>query len=210
MDGQPSPELRTQILGNLQRFERRALPSAGRRRAAVALVIGKAAVSGEPCFVLTRRASSLPAHAGQWALPGGRCDAGETAVAAAVRETHEEIGVALTAGAALGLLDDYATRSGYVITPVVLWHGMHFSFAPNPGEVAGVYEVPLAELGHPRVPELRQIPESDRPVISVPLPSVNSAIHAPTAAILYQLWEVALAGRATRVAHYEQPVFAWR
>jgi 8-oxo-dGTP pyrophosphatase MutT (NUDIX family) len=202
-------ELRAQILDNLRRFERRPLPSGGRRRAAVALVIG-AAESGEACFVLTRRASTLPSHAGQWALPGGRCDTGEDVIDTAIRETHEEVGLSLHADAALGLLDDYATRSGYLITPVVLWHGDRFTFAPDPREVAAVYEVPIAELRHPRVPELQRIPESDRPIISVPLPSVNSDIHAPTAAILYQLREVALAGRSTRVAHYEQPVFAWR
>ena len=68
--------------------------------------------------------------------------------------------------------------------------------------------MPLAELERPDVPRLRQIPESERPVISVPL--LGTHIHAPTAAILFQLREVALHGRATRVAHFEQPVFAWR
>lgn len=210
MDGQVSPALRTQLIDNLKRFERRALPREDRRRAAVALVIGTAAVSGEPCFLLTRRASTLGSHAGQWALPGGRRDSGESIIDTALRETLEEVGLALTADAVLGLLDDYVTRSGYVITPVVLWHGAPFSCVHDPREVAGVFEVPVAELGHPRVPELRNIPESDRPLISVPLPSVNCTIHAPTAAIIYQLWEVAFAGRDTRVAHYEQPVFAWR
>jgi 8-oxo-dGTP pyrophosphatase MutT (NUDIX family) len=210
VDGQVSPALRTQLVDNLKRFERRALPSEGRRRAAVALVIGMAAGSGEPCFILTRRASTLGSHAGQWALPGGRRDSGEGIMHTALRETAEEIGIELQADDVLGLLDDYPTRSGYVITPVVIWHGSYFAFMHNPSEVAGVYEVPVAELGHPRVPELRNIPESDRPVLSVPLPSVKCTIHAPTAAIIYQLWEVAFAGRDTRVAHYEQPVFAWR
>jgi 8-oxo-dGTP pyrophosphatase MutT (NUDIX family) len=202
--------LRAQLTDNLKRFERRALPREGKRRAAVALVIGIAADSGEPCFILTRRASTLGSHAGQWALPGGRRDSGEDIIDTALRETMEEIGIDLRSDTVLGVLDDYATRSGYVITPVVLWHGAPFVFAHDPREVAGVYEVPVAELGHSRVPELRHIPESDRPLISVPLPSVNCTIHAPTAAIIYQLWEVAFAGRDTRVAHYEQPVFAWR
>ena len=68
--------------------------------------------------------------------------------------------------------------------------------------------LPLAELERPDVPRVRSIPESDRPVLSIPL--LGAHIHAPTAAILYQLRQVALRGGATRVAHYEQPTFAWR
>ena len=77
----------------------------------------------------------------------------------------------------------------------------------DPAEVAAVYRVPLEDLDAPEVPRLRRIPESDRPVISIPL--LGADIHAPTAAILFQLREVAVHGRSTRVAHYEQPVFAW-
>ena len=70
-----------------------------------------------------------------------------------------------------------------------------------------MFSAPLQELERPDVPQLRTIPESDRPVISIPL--LGTHIHAPTAAILYQLREVAMRGDATRVAHFEQPVFAW-
>ena len=108
----------------------------------------------------------------------------------------------------LGLLDDYPTRSGYVITPVVVWGPATVPLTANPREVASVHRIPLTDLEHPDVPELRAIPESDRPVISLPLAGTH--IHAPTAAVLYQLREVAVAGRATRVAHFEQPVFAWK
>jgi len=89
-----------------------------------------------------------------------------------------------------------------------VWTDTESDLAPNPQEVAAVYRVPLAELERPDVPRLRQIPESERPVISIPL--LGTQIHAPTAAILYQLREVAVRGRATRVAEFEQPVFAWR
>jgi hypothetical protein len=127
---------------------------------------------------------------------------------AALRELAEEVGLALPPASVLGLLDDYPTRSGYAITPVVVWTDTESDLAPNPQEVAAVYRVPLAELERPDVPRLRQIPESERPVISIPL--LGTQIHAPTAAILYQLREVAVRGRATRVAEFEQPVFAWR
>ena len=108
----------------------------------------------------------------------------------------------------LGRLDDYATRSGFVITPVVAWCDRQAPLAHDPAEVAEIHRVPLAELERPGVPHLRRIPESERPVISIPL--VGTHIHAPTAAILFQLREVALWGRETRVHHYEQPTFAWK
>jgi len=164
--------------------------------------------SGRACFVLTRRAGGLRHHAGQWALPGGRIDPGETPEDAARRECAEEVGLVLAPGALLGRLDDYTTRSGFVITPVVAWCDAPAVLTPDPEEVAEIHRVPLAELDRPGVPHLRRIPESERPVISIPL--VGTHIHAPTAAILFQLREVAVWGRATRVAHYEQPVFAWK
>jgi len=199
--------LRERMRDRLDAFERRPHDGAELRHAAVALAL-LPGENGLPCFVLTRRAPKLKAHQGQWALPGGRIDPGESPVEAALRELHEEVGLALEAEAVLGLLDDYPTRSGYCMTPVVVWAGERAQLAPNPDEVAKAYRVPLAELERPDVPQLREIPESDRPVISVPL--LGTFIHAPTAAILYQLREVALRGEATRVAHFEQPVFAWK
>src|SRR5690606_23892073 len=161
-----------------------------------------------PCWVLTRRAARLPRHAGQWALPGGRIDPGESAEAAALRELEEEVGLAVPPDAVLGQLDDYPTRSGYVITPVVVWGGEAATLRPDPREVAEVHRIPLAALLRPEVPRLRRIPESDRPVISIPLSVAD--VHAPTAAVVYQLREVVVRGRPTRVDHFEQPVFAWR
>lgn len=140
-------------------------------------------------------------------LPAGGLARGEVPLDAALRELREEVGLELGPDAVLGALDDYPTRSGFVITPVVVWGGAGAPLAPDPKEVASVHRVPLDELAKPGVPHLRSIPESTRPVISIPL--VGTQIHAPTAAILFQLREVGLEGRATRVAHYEQPVFAW-
>src|SRR5204863_8525771 len=90
---------------------------AERRPAAVAIVLVPDD-DGRACFLLTRRAATLRAHARQWALPGGRIDAGESAEAAALRELAEEVGLTLHADAVLGRLDEYPTRSGFVITPI--------------------------------------------------------------------------------------------
>jgi 8-oxo-dGTP pyrophosphatase MutT (NUDIX family) len=200
-------DLRQRVRGHLGGFERRAHATEGLRPAAVVLAL-LPDEAGRPCFLITRRASGLRSHGGQWALPGGRLDSGESPQQAALRELDEELALRLDARSVLGLLDDYPTRSGYVITPVVAWVGAEAELEPNPHEVEAVYRVPLTELDRPDVPRLRSIPESDRPVISVPL--LGTHIHAPTAAILYQLREVGIRGLSTRVADYEQPVFAWR
>jgi 8-oxo-dGTP pyrophosphatase MutT (NUDIX family) len=199
--------LRERARAHLAGFERRAQAPAGRRPAAVAAVL-MPDEEGRACFLLTRRADRLRAHARQWALPGGRLDPGESAEAAALRELREEVGLALDADAVLGLLDDYPTRSGFVITPVVTWGASAGPLTPNPDEVKHVYQVPLDDLERPEVPILVSIPESDRPVIQLPI--LSSLIHAPTAAVIYQMREVVVHGRGTRVDHFEQPVWAWR
>jgi 8-oxo-dGTP pyrophosphatase MutT (NUDIX family) len=172
--------------------------------------------TGPVQVLLTRRAPKLRTHAGQWALPGGRVDPGESVVTAARRELAEELGLELPESAVLGRLDDYPTRSGFVISPVVLWAGpVHAGGADRPGdralhprrgEVAAVYGIPLDQLDVE--PIFVSIPESDAPVIRLPL--MGRFVHAPTGAVLYQFRELVLHGRATRVGHLEQPVFAWR
>ena len=104
-------KLRERVAANVAGFDRRSHEDAELRAAAVALALLPDA-SGAPCFVLTRRAAKLRAHTGQWALPGGRIDEGETAAQAALRELSEEGGLQLPAESVLGLLDDYPTRSG--------------------------------------------------------------------------------------------------
>ncbi|WP_200171769.1 NUDIX hydrolase [Tomitella cavernea] len=171
---------------------------------AVALAVSTR--DGVPGIWLTRRSPALRKHPGQFALPGGRMDPGEDAPTAARRELTEELGVALPDCAVLGLLDDYPTRSGYTMTPVVLWAGADRVTTANPGEVAEVFFVPFDELDVE--PLFDRIPESQRPVIK--LPWRGGYLHAPTAAVIYQFREVVLHGEHTRVADFEQPVFAWR
>ena len=165
-------------------------------------------VSGGAAFLLCRRASRLSTHAAQWALPGGRVDPGETVVEAALRETDEEVGVRLSESSVLGLLDDYPTRSGYVITPVVLWGGGRLDLRPAPDEVTAVYRVGLHQLQRDDSPRFIDIPESPRPVVQIPLG--NDLIHAPTGAVLLQLRWLGLEGRHDPVDQLEQPVFAWK
>lgn len=196
---------RAELAAGLEAFPRREQPLSGRRAASVAVVVLQAGT--EPGVVVTKRSSRLRTHAGQWALPGGRADPGETAEDAARRELYEELGLPVERSAVLGLLDDYATRSGYRITPVVVWAAVtEAELAPNPDEVASAHVVPMSELDVE--PRFTAIPQSPAPVIQLPL--LGTHIHAPTAAVLYQFREVALHGRATRVDHLEQPVFAWQ
>ncbi len=198
--------LRNAAREHLRRFERRACAVEGRRAAAVALVLLADDV-GDAGLLLTRRAAGLRQHARQWALPGGGLDPGESPEEAALRELAEEVGLRLSADAILGLLDDYPTRSGFVITPVVVWGGPTATLRPNPAEVASVHHVALRDLEHPDIPTLVAIPESERPVIQLPI--LSTLVHAPTAAVVYQLREVVVHGRPTRVDHFEQPVWAW-
>ncbi len=167
-----------------------------------------AGVAGGPAFLLTRRASKMRAHPGQWALPGGRLDSGESALDAARRELTEELGLTVGDDALLGTLDDYATRSGYVITPFVFWGGADPPMTPDPGEVESLHRISFRELCRADSPRFVTIPESDRPVVQVALG--NDLIHAPTGAVLLQFRRVAIEGVAERVDQLEQPVFAWR
>ncbi len=183
-----------------------AAPSA-LKRAAVVMALTESSDGDDTAFLLTKRASSLRAHRGQWALPGGRCDGGETPVEAALRELDEELALKLRADAVLGTLDDYPTRSGYLITPVVVWAPDSAAIRPNPDEVASVHRIALATIEREEAFDFVAIPESARRVIR--FHHQMSLIHAPTAALIYQFREV-LAGRHTRVTDLEQPVFAWK
>jgi 8-oxo-dGTP pyrophosphatase MutT (NUDIX family) len=199
-----NPLTKDSVAARLVGFPRVTADMADLKQAAVAVCV--VVRDGLPCLLLTRRAAGLRAHAGQWALPGGRRDDGETPVDGALRELAEEVGLELGQDSVLGLLDDYVTRSGYVITPVACWAGSVGRLAGSEAEVASLHEVPVADLDVE--PRLVSIPESDAPVIQLPL--LGGYLHAPTAAVVHQFCRIACRGEVHRVAHYEQPVFAWR
>lgn len=213
--------LHRQLCSRLQRFEVLQHDVAEAQHAAVALVVVEegfgAGLDGLPehdqwqsraALLLTRRAASMRRHAGQWALPGGRLDPGETPEVAALRELHEEVGLLLDPGRILGRLDDFTTRSGFVMTPVVVWGGRAELLVPNPAEVASIHRIPVSEFLRGDAPLLEPEQDGEAPVLRMPVGT--GSIAAPTAALLFQFREVLLAGRATRVAHFEQPRFAWR
>jgi len=213
--------LNEQIRRNLGALEIRRADPGTYRIAAVAVAVAEegegarlegiadpAGWSREAALILTRRASDLRDHPGQWALPGGRVDAGESAEETALRELAEEVGLVLDAGAVLGRLDDYVTRSGFAITPVVVWAGTARTLAANPAEVASIHRIPVHEFMRADAPLLDRIADSEHPVLRMPVGT--SWIAAPTAAVLYQFRELCIAGRPTRVGHFEQPLFARR
>jgi 8-oxo-dGTP pyrophosphatase MutT (NUDIX family) len=199
-------DLRSRIEGHLARFERVALPTEGRRLAAVAIVIAPSPHG--PAFLLTRRAMHLRRNAGNYALPGGGLDPGEDAIAAACRETQEEVGVDLPREAALGLLDDFATLGGHVVTPVVLWSDTPLTPVANPDEVHLVWQVPLADLDHPRAPRREKHPQGGPPILR--MFARGGWVNPPTAAFLYQFREVCLHGRPCRTDAIGQPSWTAR
>lgn len=215
-------ELRHYIAANLNDFPFQSEPAAeGKRAAAVALTIVHVAhdpniygihfepgMADQAAILLTRRSTKLKKHAGQWALPGGRIDKGETPEQTALRELEEEVGLTLSPKQILGRLDDYTTRSGFTIKPVVMWGGRVTNLVPNPNEVESIHRIPIAELMRKDAPILQQIPESNHPVLLMPIG--DNWIAAPTAAMLYQFRELCILGKQTPVAHFEQPYFAWK
>lgn len=203
------PEFRSLVADRCASFARADIAAErALKRAAVAVILAAAGDgSGRTAFILTERPSTMRRHANQFALPGGRCDEGETAVQAALREIEEEIGLSLSERDVLGTLDDFPTRSGYLITPVVVWAQESAKLRLNPEEVAEVYRIPLDGFVTKDTVSFVSIKESPRPVIRIRLMGYH--LHAPTAAIVYQFCEL-LEGREVRVSEFEQPVFAWR
>ena len=196
---------------NFAGFKRLAQDNVGSTRAAVMLLVTRDPDTDEGSVVLTRRAKTLRRHAGQYALPGGRAEPGETPTETALRECREEIGLNPNAHQVIGLLDDFVTESGFCITPVIACMDETLAPVPDPGEVERVFHIPLSELADAKTEVSRsETDESVRDGFSIMLPTVGHEVYAPTAAILFQFREVALLGRTTRVNDLGQPRFAWR
>jgi 8-oxo-dGTP pyrophosphatase MutT (NUDIX family) len=103
-----------------------------------------------PTVLLTHRAAHMKTHSGQIAFPGGRLDEGDAdAVAAALRESQEEVGLASSHVEVLGQLPLYLTGTGFKVTPVVALIDPAMRLTANPHEVAQVFEVPLAHVMNP-------------------------------------------------------------
>lgn len=213
-----TPELRELVEVNLAGFSKSNLDPGNLRKAAVAVTIvdyrGKGglyslgnASDTSAAIILTKRAGGLKSHAGQWAFPGGSIDPGESPEQTAFRELEEEVGLNLPADRLIGCLDDFITRSGFHITPVVIWGGTVPQLNKNVQEVASIHRIPCNEFFRQDAPVLQGGEGSGRPILFMPVG--QTCIATPTAAILYQFREVALAGRIVRVSHYEQPQFAW-
>ena len=194
--------VRDDLEARLRTFGRQESPL-GQIPAAVAIVI--LLDGGEPTVPIFQRPLNMRRHAGQMALPGGRLHEGEGAEDCALRELQEELGLAVDPDDVLGRLDDFDTRSGFTITPVVVWSGAAPKILrPSNEEVARLFLIPAPELQ--QAVAGADLTEPDR--FSLKFREVE--VFAPTAAILYQFSEVGLDGRSVRVADFFQPPWTHR
>lgn len=203
--------LRDQLTENLCCFKPVSIEGSNLRHAAVAIVVaGSPDDFTVPGILLTRRPVKLNQHSGQYALPGGKIDPGETPQIAAIRELHEELGMQLEESNIIGRLDDYPTRSKYRITPIVFWLGSEYELTPSVDEVDRVFHIPFNELDSDAIPVFEPGVDADRPVLCSNFPTLGHRMYSPTASIIYQFREVAIRAQQTRVSHFDQPRFAWK
>lgn len=212
-------EFRTLARARLSVFPRIAVPdTGGLRRAAVVLCVVE---TGGSLAVLIIKRAYRGRNAGQWALPGGRVEPGETTQQAALRELHEELGLTISPGDVLGTLDDFPAASGFAITPLVATLSDITRLRPSPDEVHSVHRAGFDRLAAEDAPHW-VVRDSAR--MHATTPGIDAApgepgllqmrlgpdmtIHAPTGAMLWQFREVVLLGsdpKAARVADFAQP-----
>jgi len=141
--------------------------------------------------MLTKRTDDLPTHAGQISFPGGGIETGDAdAVAAALRETEEEVGVPPDMVEVIGRLDDYVTRTGYLVTPVVGLIVPPYPVQPDPSEVDEVFEVPLEYVLDPANHETHSRVWQGAERFFYVLPYEGRHIWGATAGMLVNLYEV--------------------
>ncbi len=205
-------DLRARVATHLAAHDREVVADPDLSAAAVCIVLTGDAPSAPACLLLTRRAARMSRHAGQYALPGGRIDAGETAEQAARRELHEELAIEADPDQILGVLDDLPTRSGFLVTPFVIWLAPGTPVEPAPDEIAELFQVPLTDLftgrGRGGNRGLSAEEEAGEQVFSLFIPTLGHDLFAPTAAILDHFRNVALLGRDTPVVRFGEPKFA--
>ncbi len=200
-----SDEVRDRWAEHLAGFERRSIAEPdGHAATAIALVESDGAVG----YLFLRRALDLRRNPGQYALPGGRLEPGESVADAARRELAEELGVLLGPESVLGVLDDLPTRAGGIVAPVVLWAGGAVELTPDPAEVHDAWIRPVAELDHPEAPRWVTLEGVDGPVLRMPVG--GEWINPPTAAMLFQFREVVVHGREVRVHEVASPLWTAR
>ncbi|MGV9543515.1 NUDIX hydrolase [Nocardia beijingensis] len=209
-------------LAAFPRIEVADLP--GVRRAAVVLCVVEE--PDGPLSVIVIKRAYRGRNAGQWGLPGGRLEEGETAGQAALRELREELGLDAAPDDLLGALDDFPAASGFTITPLVLALTDATRLRPNPDEVYSAHLVDLARVAAEDTPrwvraedavrqaELRDdtAPAGEAGLLQMRL-GPKMTIHALTGALLWQFREVVLLGTdpaAARVAHFAQPQWTHR
>lgn len=156
----------------------------------IPIVLRQGSVDG-PTVLLTLRTAHLSTHSGQIAFPGGKVDDEDASVqAAALREAHEEVGLAPDRVQVIGQLPIYVTGTAFLVTPVVGLVQPDFTLAPNPGEVADVFEVPLAFLMNPAHHRRHTVDwqGGQREWFSMPYTELRTDGHGQTVAVERFIW----------------------
>jgi mutator protein MutT len=204
----PSPEINLTLTATAARVARNLRTFSPKtadcqlRPAAVCLLLHE--VRGEAHVLVIKRVGR-GRNAGQWALPGGKVEPGETASEAALREAQEEVGIAPEEVEVLGVLDDFPTMTGFRITPYVVQATAGWGPVRSPDEVHSVHPVPVSRLLRADVARWHRQPDGSS-LLRMQLRH-DMVVHAPTGAILLQFCEVALHGRQISVADLVQPAF---